>query len=140
MKISYLSILLLAISTISLFLIITSQKNGKEQTAAISTHNTYMDMAQDEAMKIFETEEDVIILDVRTKEEYEEGHIKGAVNVPNEEIASTTLPYAKDDRIFVYCRSGNRSKQAAEKLVKLGYTDIINIGGIQTWQGEIVTQ
>lgn len=138
MKISYLSILLLAISTISLFLIITSPKNGKEQTDVMSTHNTYTDMAQDEAMKIFETEEDVIILDVRTKEEYEEGHIKGAVNVPNEEIASITLPYAKDDRIFVYCRSGNRSRQAAQTLVELGYTNIINFGGITTWQGEIV--
>ena len=85
-------------------------------------------------------EKDYIILDVRTAGEYAGGHIPNAINVPNESINAAPpkeLP-DKDQRIFVYCRSGSRSMQASQKLVDLGYTNIVEMGGIKDWHGEIV--
>ena len=81
-----------------------------------------------------------IVLDVRTPAEYAERHIPGAINVPNETIGSTAPEQLPDRRqlILVYCRSGNRSKQAADKLAALGYTNIVEFGGINSWQGETV--
>ena len=79
------------------------------------------------------------MLDVRTQEEYNSGHIPGALCIPNEEILSTQpdeLP-DKEQLILVYCRSGNRSKQASEKLAAMGYTNIVEFGGIIDWDGEI---
>ena len=86
--------------------------------------------------------EDYIILDVRTPSEYESGHIPGAINLPNESIGTVPpeeLP-DKDQVIFVYCRSGNRSKQASKKLAFLGYTNVVEFGGINSWEGEIETE
>ena len=85
-------------------------------------------------------ETDYIILDVRTPEEFAEKHIPNAINVPNETIGENEIPELprKDQMILVYCRSGNRSKQASEKLVKLGYTNIYEFGGINDWTGETV--
>ena len=102
----------------------------------------YRQISPEEAMSLMETQEDYIILDVRTREEYEEGHIPGAVLVPNETIGEEEIPELpdKDEMILVYCRSGNRSKQAAEKLVGLGYSNIIEFGGIIDWPGEVVSQ
>ena len=94
---------------------------------------------------MMEEETGYIILDVRTAQEYSEKHIPGAINIANESIGTediSELPDkdpAKDTPVLVYCRSGNRSKQASEKLVKLGYTNIIEIGGINSWPGETVT-
>lgn len=98
----------------------------------------YEQISQEEAKKIMEEQNDYIILDVRTQEEYTGGHIVGAICIPNETIdekVTEQLP-DKDQLILVYCRSGNRSKQAANKLVKLGYTNIKEFGGINTWQYE----
>ena len=93
----------------------------------------------DEAKALMEESEGYILLDVRTKEEYESGYIPGAINIPlsdiNENVVSS-LP-DKSQMILVYCRSGNRSKQASDKLSRLGYTNIIEIGGINSWKGEI---
>lgn len=88
-----------------------------------------------------EEEEDYLILDVRTPEEYEEAHIPEAVNVPNETIGTEEIPELpdKEQLIFVYCHSGNRSKQASQKLADLGYTNIIEFGGINDWNGDTVT-
>jgi rhodanese-related sulfurtransferase len=88
-----------------------------------------------------QTEKDYIILDVRTPEEFAAGHIPGAINLPNESIGEAQMPELSDKKqlILVYCRSGRRSKQAAEKLVKLGYTNIVEFGGINDWSGEITT-
>ena len=82
-----------------------------------------------------------IILDVRTEEEYEEKHIPGAICIPNETIGTEEIEALPDKNqlIMVYCRSGNRSKKAAEKLVKLGYTNIVEFGGINDWQGKTVS-
>lgn len=102
---------------------------------------TYTQITTDEAKKIFESNKDgnYIILDVRRADEFAEGHIPGAINVANESIgaeAPEEIP-DKDQTIYVYCRSGNRSKQASEKLAALGYSNIIEFGGIMDWTGEI---
>ncbi|MBQ4321233.1 MAG: rhodanese-like domain-containing protein [Oscillospiraceae bacterium] len=94
----------------------------------------------DEAVAIMETEEGYIILDVRTPEEFAAGHIPGAVNLPNEAIGSEEIALLPDkgQHILVYCRSGNRSKQASEKLAALGYGNITEFGGILDWPGETI--
>ena len=90
---------------------------------------------------MMEEESGYLILDVRTAEEFSEKHIPGAVNIPNETIGDQDIPELpdKEQLILVYCRSGNRSKQASEKLVKLGYTNIVEFGGINDWTGETVS-
>lgn len=98
----------------------------------------YLSIPMKEAQKLLEEEGDYTILDVRRPDEFAGGHIPGAVNIPNEEIGDNEpeeLP-DKDQIIYVYCRSGNRSRQAAEKLADMGYTGIIEIGGILDWTGE----
>lgn len=100
---------------------------------------TYRQVSSDEAAAMMASESDYLILDVRTREEYEQGHIPGAVCVPNESIGSgelSALP-RKDQLILVYCRSGNRSKKAAQALADLGYTSIYEFGGISTWPYEV---
>lgn len=77
---------------------------------------------------------DAIIIDVRTKDEFDEKHIKSAVNIPVDEISS--IKEKKDKPIIVYCQSGNRSKVAAQKLIDLGYTKVYNLGSIDNWTGE----
>ena len=102
---------------------------------------SYRQITMDEAVAMMEEEEGYIILDVRTAAEFDEKHIPGAINIPNEAIGTDAIPELpdKDQLILVYCRSGNRSKQASEKLVKLGYTNIVEFGGIIDWPGETET-
>ena len=99
----------------------------------------YRQISMDEAVKMMRDEKDYIILDVRRPDEFAEGHIPGAINVPNEEIGSAEIAKLpnKSQLILIYCRSGRRSKEASEKLVKLGYTNIVEFGGIQDYEGEI---
>ena len=100
---------------------------------------SYTQISMEEAVAMMATEENYIILDVRTIEEFAEKHIPNAINIPNETIGSeelTELP-DKNQLILVYCRSGNRSKQASEKLSALGYTNIYEFGGINNWTGEL---
>ena len=83
----------------------------------------------------------IVILDVRTQEEYDAGHIAGAILIPNETIADkqpALLPDL-DAEILVYCRSGNRSAQAAKKLIAIGYTNVVDFGGIIDWPYDVVT-
>lgn len=84
---------------------------------------------------------DALLVDVRTEEEYAAGHIPGAVNLPLETIGEGDIPLLpdKEGEILVYCRSGRRSQKAAGKLAGLGYTGIVEIGGILDWEGETVT-
>ena len=104
-----------------------------------SSSSGYRQISMDEAVKMMRDEKDYIILDVRRPDEYAEGHIPGAINVPNEEISTAEISKLPDKSqlILVYCRSGRRSKEAAGKLVKLGYTNIVEFGGILDWKGEI---
>ena len=99
----------------------------------------YKRITMSEAVKMMESEKNYIILDVRRADEYADGHIPGAINVANEEIGTEEIPELPDrsQLILVYCRSGRRSKEASEKLVKLGYTNIVEFGGILDWTGEI---
>ena len=99
----------------------------------------YVNITAEEAKQIMDTEEGYIILDVRTQEEYDQGHIPGAIVISYEEIAEKAdeVLKDKDQLILVYCRSGRRSKIAAEALVELGYTNIKEFGGIIDWPYEV---
>ena len=101
--------------------------------------DTYQSITMDEAMAQYQNEPNAVLLDVRTYEEYEAGHIPGAINITNENIQAGTyvLRGSKDQIIYVYCRSGNRSKQASEVLAKDGFTNIIECGGIIDYDGEL---
>ena len=101
---------------------------------------TYDQISGAEAKALMDSESGYIIIDARTQEEYDEGHIPGAILIPEYEIADRAekeLP-DKDQLILVYCRSGRRSKIAAEELVKLGYTNVKEFGGIIDWEYEVV--
>ena len=104
-----------------------------------SSSSVYRQISMDEAVKMMQNEKDYIILDARRPDEYAEGHIPGAINIPNEEIGTAEIAELPDKSqlILVYCRSGRRSKEASEKLVKLGYTNIVEFGGILDYKGEI---
>ena len=99
----------------------------------------YVNITAEEAKQIMDSEEGYIILDVRTQEEYDQGHIPGAIVISHEEIAEKAEKVLtdKDQLILVYCRSGRRSKIAAEALVELGYTNIKEFGGIMDWPYEV---
>ena len=101
--------------------------------------NTYEQISQEQAKEMMDTQ-DVLILDVREQDEYDSGHIPGAVLLPvgtiDEKTAAEVIP-DKDTTVLVYCRSGNRSKKASSALAGLGYTNIFEFGGINTWPYEI---
>ena len=99
----------------------------------------YTSITMEDAKQIFQEKGDYLIVDVRRADEFAEGHIPGAINIANEDIVSAEpaeLP-DKDQMIYVYCRSGNRSKQASAKLAAMGYTNIVEFGGILDWTGEV---
>ena len=135
-------ILMLSIS-LSLFGICAcGDKSTEEETteSSVSAAITYEQISQDEAKRIMDTEDDFVIIDARTEAEFREGHIEGAILIPEYEIterAEKEIP-EKDTLILVYCRSGRRSKIAADALVQLGYTNVKEFGGIIDWQYEIV--
>lgn len=113
---------------------IMNRKERNIENEVIIKHVSMNDIVQ-----IMEENENYIILDVRTQAEYNQGHIPNAICIPNETIDENVVNKLldKNQMILVYCRSGNRSKQAAEKLKKLGYTNLIEFGGIRDWKGEI---
>ena len=119
-----------------LFFILTGCAASAEQK------NSFRQVSMDEAISMMEKESNYIILDVRTPEEFSEKHIPNAINIPNETIGTEEIPDLrdKDQLILVYCRSGNRSRQASEKLAKLGYTNIVEFGGINDWTVETVSE
>ena len=108
-------------------------------TKKSETSSSYKTISSTEAQQMIEDNKDALILDVRTAAEYESGHIPNAVNLSNEDIQAGKVDSLKDKSqlIMVYCRSGNRSRQAAQKLAELGYTNVVDFGGIQSWQGDI---
>ena len=103
--------------------------------------NLYEQITPAEAKAIMDESDGYIILDVRTQEEFDEAHIDGAILIPDYEIAdkAESILKDKDQLILVYCRSGNRSKQASKKLAEMGYTNIVEFGGINRWRGETVS-
>ena len=101
----------------------------------------YTEITQEEAKEMMKKDDGHLIVDVRRQDEYDEGHIPDAVCIPNESIGTEQpeeLP-DKEQILLIYCRSGRRSKQAAQKLADIGYTNIYEFGGIIDWTGEIVT-
>ncbi len=124
---------------LSLLALVGCNTNQADSTAP--AENSYRQITMAEAVTLMETEENYIILDVRRPDEYADKHIPNAINVPNETIGTADIPELpdKEQLILVYCRSGNRSKQAAEKLAKLGYANIVEFGGIIDWTGETVS-
>lgn len=109
---------------------------SKESSSTVMTG--YKQISQDEAKDMMARDDGHIIVDVRRQDEYDAGHIPGAILIPNESIDKERpkeLPDL-DQIILVYCRSGRRSKEASEKLAKMGYTNIYEFGGIITWPGE----
>ena len=133
MKKIILIIIILTIIIIGVVCIMNRKKRNIENEVIIK-HVSMNDIVQ-----IMEENENYIILDVRTQAEYNQGHIPNAICIPNETIDENVVNKLldKNQMILVYCRSGNRSKQAAEKLKKLGYTNLIEFGGIIDWKGEI---
>ena len=123
----------LLILALSLFLA------GCMVTKTSETSGSYKTISSTEAQQMIEDNKDALILDVRTAAEYESGHIPNAVNLSNEDIQAGKVDSLKDKSqlIMVYCRSGNRSRQAAQKLAELGYTNVVDFGGIQSWQGDL---
>ena len=114
-------------------LFLTACGQNKEQEAV------YMNITAEQAKDIMDSQEDYVILDTRTQEEYEESHIPGAILIPHDQILekAESVLTDKNQLILVYCRSGRRSKLASEDLVKLGYTNIKEFGGIIDWPYEV---
>ena len=124
-----------------LFTLLCLLFSGCSQNETI-TETNYMQITAKEAKNIMDNETDYIILDVRTEEEFIEGHIAGAILIPDYEITEKAekILIDKDQLILVYCRSGRRSKLAAESLVTMGYTNIKEFGGIIDWPYDVVTK
>ena len=101
----------------------------------------YKKISAADAKARMDSGDEIIILDVRTKEEYDAGHIAGAILIPNETILDEQPELLPDlnAEILVYCRSGNRSAQAAKKLIAIGYTNVVDFGGIIDWPYDVVT-
>ena len=120
-------------------LLLTACSSGGQAMDGEDMVRSYTMISQDQAKEMMEKEDGHIIIDVRRVDEFETGHIPGAVCIPNESIGTEQpeeLPDL-DQIILVYCRSGNRSKQAAQKLFDMGYTNVYEFGGIIDWSGDI---
>lgn len=126
------------IMCIALLLLLTGCGNGNSMKDAEEKPD-FQKISMQEGLELMESDSDYILLDVRRIDEFEEGHIPGAINIPNESIGTEEIEELpdKNQTIYVYCRSGNRSKQASQKLVELGYTNVIEFGGIIDYSGEI---
>jgi len=118
-----------------------SNSNSNESNATNNSSNfsSYQQVDAETAKKLMDTEDDYVILDARTQAEYDESHIPGAILIPHDTVttaAEDALP-DKGQLILVYCRSGNRSKQASQALVDLDYTNVVEFGGINSWPYEV---
>ena len=136
------TLLIIAVSAV-LFtvtaLFLNNKDDKKTKTATAPESATYVQISPEEAKAVMDSDEGYIILDVRNPDEFEQGHIPGAILIPYTEIAEKA-PYTLMDKkqtILVYCRSGRRSKIASETLASMGYTDVREFGGINDWPYEI---
>lgn len=121
-------------------IMLTSCGNNNTDEVQTQMNNTYEQISGEQAKALMDSEKDYVIIDARTQEEFDGGHIPGAVLIPEYEIsqrAENELP-DKDQLILVYCRSGRRSKIASQALVDLGYTNVKEFGGIIDWEYETV--
>lgn len=113
--------------------------NGNTNSDSGSNSNSYQQVDTEAAKELMDTEDDYVILDARTQTEYDEGHIPGAILIPHDTVATAAENALsdKDQLILVYCRSGNRSKEVSQALVDLGYTNVVEFGGINSWPYEV---
>lgn len=133
------SVLMIFMTMLTAVLLLLEACSGKPNNEVKS--QTYHQITQDEARQMMEKDDGHILVDVRRQDEYDAGHIPGAILIPNESIG-TDQPKELPDLeqiILIYCRSGNRSKQASQKLADMGYTNIYEFGGIIDWEGDVVT-
>ena len=145
MKFKNLKGLIVLIICLTLFSSCSGNENSPTTTTDTTENTTnnslgYEQISGEQAKNLMDTEKDYIIIDARTEEEFKEGHIEGAILIPEYEIAERAekeLP-DKDQLVLVYCRSGRRSKIAAQALADLGHTNVKEFGGIIDWQYEIV--
>ncbi|WRS28190.1 rhodanese-like domain-containing protein [Oscillospiraceae bacterium MB08-C2-2] len=141
-------VMLIALLSIELVSFFYNRQNAKPaspqiSSEAVSSQQTvdYRKLSASEAKKMLDENPDVFLLDVRTEEEYQESHIKGAVLIPYDQLsdrAEAELP-EKEAVILLYCRSGNRSKTAADTLLSMGYTNVYDFGGILSYPYETVS-
>ena len=132
----------IVIITAAVLLLLTACSSGGRVLDGEDMVRSYKQISQDEAKKMMEQDDGHVIVDVRRPDEFAAGHIPEAICIPNENIGTEQpeeLPDL-DQFILVYCRSGNRSKQAAQKLFNMGYTNVYEFGGIIDWTGEVVTE
>ena len=124
----------------AVFMLVSCENSANAPESEAEVKQSYINITAEEAKEIMDNESGYVILDVRTEEEFAAGHIPGAILIPDYEISerAESVLTDKDQTILVYCRSGRRSKLAAEKLLKLGYTDIREFGGIIDWKYETV--
>ena len=125
----------------------TNSSNSSNPSSASENNetivsSTYKQISQDEAKNMTEENPDIVIVDVRQQDEYDAGHIPNAILIPNESISTEKISELPDldQAILIYCRSGRRSKEAAQKLSDIGYNNIYEFGGILDWTGEVVTE
>ena len=133
-------ILLLIIVLLSL-LLISCGRSGQQAALLAAAKDSYTQISQDKAKEMMSRDDGHIVVDVRRPDEFSEGHIPGAICIPNESITDSQpaeLPDL-DQVILIYCRSGRRSKEASQKLFDMGYTNVYEFGGIIDWTGEITT-
>ncbi|WP_019230283.1 rhodanese-like domain-containing protein [Sedimentibacter sp. B4] len=132
-------IMIAAAVLVILALVLTGCSNTSSEEESVNEKIQYVKISPKDAKEIMDNEES-IVLDVRTKDEYDQGHIEGAVLLPVDEISSKAEEVLKDKKakILVYCRSGNRSATAAKALIKMGYENVLDFGGIIDWPYEIV--
>ena len=123
-------------------LLLTGCASGGQVMDGDGMVRSYTQISQEQAKEMMAQDDGHIVVDVRRQDEYDAGHIPGAVLIPNEDIDAKPPAELPDlnQVILIYCRSGNRSKQAAQKLFDMGYTNIYEFGGINTWTGEIVAE
>ncbi len=127
------------LALVMIIFLLLRKGQGKNEITEGETMAEFISISMEEAKKIFAESGDYVILDVRRADEFAEGHIPGAINVANESIGSEKPELLPDTEqtIYVYCRSGRRSKEAATKLAAMGYTHIIECGGIIDWTGDL---
>ena len=127
--------LVILLILISIFVLLAACKSREQDESG-----RYIKITPERAQEMIDTQ-DVLILDVRTQEEFNEGHIPNAILLPDFEISQNArfIINDKDQIVLVYCRSGRRSEESAKLLIEMGYTRIYDIGGIIDWDGEVIT-
>lgn len=120
----------------------TQAPAAEEAATEPAKKGEYQKITAEQAKARMDSGDPLMIIDVRTPEEYAAGHIKGAVNIPLDTIGEGTKETLKDldQELLLYCRSGNRSRTAAMAMIDLGYTHVVDFGGVISWPYDLVTE